>query len=262
MAVVHSLMTGTVASKLAPARLTLTSEFQLLVNSRSIAVPRGVQRLLAFLAISGRPIARSRVAGQLWLDVPEWRALGNLRTALWRLRRVPCRVVRAMDERLSLDPKVQVDVVELTELSSQMLTGPDGAALARLPQLVAAGEILPGWEDEWLVVERERFRERRIQALERACEILMERGDPAGAAQAGLAAIEAEPFRETARRLLIRVHLREGNHAAALRTYLAYRSLVENELGIEPSDLMEELVADVRSHARSRPRGDAGVIRG
>jgi DNA-binding SARP family transcriptional activator len=249
VAIVHSPMTGALTSKVAPApaRLSLTSEFQLILNSRSIAVPRGVQRLLAFLAMAGRPIARSRVAGQLWLDVPEWRALGNLRTALWRLRRVPGRVVRAMDERLSLDPKVQVDVAELTELSGQILAGPDASALARLPLLVAAGEILPGWEDEWLVVERERFRELRIQALERACEALTALGDTSGAAQAGLAAIEAEPFRETARRLLIRVYLREGNRAAALRAYLAYRNLVEAELGIEPSELMEELVADVRS---------------
>lgn len=225
------------------ARLSVLREFQLLIDNRSIAVPHGVQRLLALLAVGGHPVARSRVAGQLWLDVPEWRALGNLRSALWRLRRIPRTIVRAFDERISLDPEVEVDLEELIELSVRILAGPDRPALGRLPQLVEATEILPGWGDEWLVVERERFRELRLHALERACESLLDMGNAPSALDAALAAVEAEPFRESAQRLLVRVHLQEGNRADALRAYLAYRDLVRRELGIEPSDLMEALVA-------------------
>lgn len=235
------------------ARLSLTGEFQLLIEDHSIAVPHGVQRLLAFLAVADRPIPRSRVAGQLWFDVPEWRALGNLRTALWRLRQIPRRVVRAIDERLTLDPDLEVDIAKLSELSTRVLEDPDRVTLQRLPELVAAGDILPGWEDEWLVVERERFRELRLHALERACEVLMNRGKQASAVQACLAAVVAEPFRESAQRLLVRVHLTEGNRAAALRSYLAYRDLIETELGIEPSDLMQDLVAGLGARSLAPP---------
>lgn len=225
--------------------LSLTGEFQLLIERRSIAVPHGVQRLLAFLAVAGCPVPRSRVAGQLWLESAERRALGNLRTALWRLRRIPRPIVRALDERLMLDTDVRVDVEELTTLSDQMLNAPDAEVLGNVSKLAGAGEILPGWEDEWLVVERERFRELRLRALERAGEALIAAGDYAAAARAGLAAVEAEPFRESAQRLLVRVHLNEGNRAAALRSYRAYRRLVGRELGIEPSELMTRLVADL-----------------
>jgi DNA-binding SARP family transcriptional activator len=225
------------------ARLSLVTEFQLQIDGRNVAVPHGVQRLLAFLAMVGQPVTRSRVAGQLWLDVPEWRALGNLRSVLWRLRRLPRRIVRSLDDRLSLDHDVEVDLAELTQLSTRLTDVPDPAALRRISTLMAATELLPGWEDEWIIVERERFRERRLHALERACEALLETGNHPGAVQAAMAATEAEPFRDSAQRLLVRVYLAEGNAAAALRAYHAYRDLMESELGIEPSERMRELIA-------------------
>jgi DNA-binding SARP family transcriptional activator len=103
--------------------------------------------------------------------------------------------------------------------------------------------VLPGWEDEWIAVERERFRERRVHALERAGEALLDSGNHPAAVQAALAAIDAEPYRDSAHRLLIRVHLAEGNVAGALRSFIAYRDLMESELGLEPSDRMRELLA-------------------
>ena len=231
------------ASGRARPRLTLVTEFQLVIDDRSMSVPHGVQRLLAFLALAGQPVTRSRVAGQLWLDVPEWRALGNLRSALWRLGRLPHGLVRSLDDRLSLDPDVEVDLAELTQLSTQLVDATNAAGLTRLSLLINATEVLPGWEDEWIAVERERFRDRRVHALERAGEALLDSGNHPGAAQAALAAIDAEPYRDSAHRLLVRVHLAEGNTAAALRSYVAYRDLMESELGIEPSDLMRELMA-------------------
>lgn len=235
-----------------PTRLSLTSGFQLVIDDRSVAVPHGVQRLLAFLAIARRPIARSRVAGQLWLDATEGRALANLRSALWRLHRLPRRVVSSLDERLAIAPEVDVDIMELSALSDEILDFADRASLERLPQLVAASEILPGWEDEWLILDRERFREMRLLALERGCEALIDLGDAAGAVQAALAAVETEPFRESAQRLLVRVYVMEGNLAAALRVYLTYRDLIDAELGIEPSDRMEELLAGLNRPARAQ----------
>lgn len=223
-------------------RLSLVSEFQLLIDNRNVSVPRAAQRLLAFLAMAGKPVARSRVAGQLWLDVPEWRALGNLRSALWRLRRLPRELVRSLDDRLSLDNDVEVDLAELTMFSSQLTDVSTPTSLTRLSMLMSATDLLPGWEDEWIIVERERFRERRLHALEQACESLLEIGDHPAAMQAALAAIVAEPYRDSAQRLLVRVHLAEGNVAAALRVYQAYRDLMEAELGIEPSERMRDLV--------------------
>ncbi len=228
-------------------RISLVSEFQLLIDDVHVSVPHGVQRVLAFLATAGRPVARSRLAGELWLDVPEERARGNLRSALWRLNRVPRPIVRSVDDSLTLERDVDVDLAELTELMLRLVHAPDPASLSSLPQLVAATDLLPGWEDEWIVVERERFRELRLHALERAGEILLERGDIPGAVHAALAAAQADPFRDSAQRLLVRAHLQEGNAVAALGTYRSFRYRMLNELGIEPSESLKELVAGLRT---------------
>ena len=53
-------------------------------------------------------------------------------------------------------------------------------------------------------------------------------------------AIEIEPLRESAHRVLAEAHLAEGNRIEARRTYFAYRSLVQAELGIEPTWVFSE----------------------
>lgn len=236
----------------ARARLNLIGEFQLLIDGENTSTTRGVQRLLAFLALTGRLVTRSRVAGQLWSEVSEVRALGNLRSALWRLRTIPRRIVETMDDRVRLASDVEVDLDDLAELSRDLGNAPRDDVLERLPELMTATELLPGWEEEWITVERERFHELRLHALEHACEAVLLRGDHSAAVQTAIAAIDAEPFRDSAQRLLLKAHLSEGNVAAALRAYYAYRDLVRSELGIEPSDSMQQLVAGL--DRRRRPR--------
>jgi DNA-binding SARP family transcriptional activator len=55
----------------------------------------------------------------------------------------------------------------------------------------------------------------------------------------------AEPLRESAHRILIRIHLAEGNSAEALAQYHRFRALLHDELGLEPSAEMRALVAAV-----------------
>ena len=45
----------------------------------------------------------------------------------------------------------------------------------RVDELVA-GDLLPGWYDEWVVAEREHFRQLRLHALEELCEELTDEG--------------------------------------------------------------------------------------
>ncbi len=226
-------------------RVCLTTEFQLLGGRSPIPLPRSAKRIVSYLALSHGPVSRSTLAGTLWPDVPESRANGDLRSTLWRLRRV-APIVPPSDEQIALRPDVAVDVAELSDITRQILDGPSRSALARLPELIAGAEILPSWDEEWLIVERERYRALRLHALERAAETLLGAGDVSGALQATLAAIATEPLRESSHRLLVRIHLAEGNLAEAARAYGTYRALMAAELGIEPSRLREDLAAPFR----------------
>jgi DNA-binding SARP family transcriptional activator len=227
---------------LSRASLHLLAEFQLRVGGKAIRLPHSVERILAFLGMSQAPVARTRLASSLWPDVDDDRANHDLRSALWRLRRITG-VIWEEDRRLALTPEVDVDFVEIADLTHSLIVEPGPPALDRLPDLVRADEILPGWEEEWLVVERERFRMTRVRALERSAQALLAAHDYVGALEAALATVATEPFRETAHRLVVQIHIAEGNHAEAIRAYRAYRSLVSDELGIAPSSMMADLVA-------------------
>jgi DNA-binding SARP family transcriptional activator len=54
--------------------------------------------------------------------------------------------------------------------------------------------------------------------------------------------VRAEPLRESAHRALVMVHLHEGNYGEALRQYQRCRALLHDELGIDPSPRLHDLV--------------------
>ena len=229
----------------ARTRLQLVSSFRLVSAGAVIRLPYSLERVVAYLAIAHGPVGRSRLAGALWPDVPERRASGALRSALWRLHRV-CGVIERDERVLALDSNVVVDLSDLADLTLALIHRSGPEVLGRLPELVDGAEILPGWDEEWLVVERERYRLLRLRALEQAGEAFLAANDPARAMEASLASISTEPYRESAHRLLVRVHLAEGNLSEALRAYDVYRRIVEEDLGIRPSSDMEQLIATVR----------------
>ncbi len=222
--------------------LTLTGEFELMISGRQLRIPHSAERVLTYLALADRPVARTRLAGVLWGDGSDRGAAKSLRTTLWRIRQAGANLVLARDDRLRLYPDVTVDVTDLTDLARHLIHQPDLEALAQLPLLVDCVELLPDWDDEWVVADRERYRLLRLEALERAASALMERYRLGDALIAALAAVQAEPLRESARRLVVQVQIAQGNAAEAIRSYRQYQTLLRHELSLEPSRLMDQLI--------------------
>src|SRR5262249_8981933 len=113
-------------------------------------------------------------------------------------------------------------------------------------ELSRFGDLLLDWYDDWILVERERFRQLRLHALEVICERLASARKFGQAVEAGVAPRTSEPLRESAQRVLIRVHLAEGNQVQALRQYESYRRQLYDEVGLEPSPQMEQLIRSFR----------------
>ncbi len=228
-------------------RVDLMSGFRVSQGEQSYDLPRSAQRLVALVALLNRPALRPYVAGTLWMDVSERRAMANLRSALWRLRRPGCEIFEVDGDRLSLAADVSVDVRDLTEWAHG-LDRPDPVDLdeLHLDRLLSADEILGDWYDDWLLLERERFRQIRLHALETCCVRLASVGRFGRAIELGLAAVAAEVLRESAHRALIRAYLAEGNVSDAMRQYKTYRHILRRELRLDPSPLIEELVAGLR----------------
>lgn len=180
------------------------------------------------------------VAGTLWIDYSQDAANANLRTALWRLRRLPYRLIESSTTHLALASDVRVDLHEVVAIISRLAAGGGVCGDDEIATIMQAGEVLPDWYDDWVVFERERFRQARLHALEALCAALTREGRYGKAIEVGLTAVAGEPLRESAHRAVMRVHLAEGNPSEALRQYqLCRRSL--GGLGLEPSREMEEL---------------------
>lgn len=229
-------------------RLVLIEGFELRdPGGARVDLTVSVQRVLAFLALHDRPLLRVHIASCLWLDSPERRAVANLRTVLWRLRRPGCELVETTTTHLALAPAVAVDVRQQRAVIGRLLERDASPPSEDIERLADGGELLPDWYDDWVLMERERFRQVRLHALEDACQRLTDDGRYADAARAGLAAVAGEPLRESGHRALIRLHLVEGNAGEALRQYDLYAGILWRELGLRPSPLIEELVRPLRA---------------
>jgi DNA-binding SARP family transcriptional activator len=222
----------------------LLGGFRLVEDGYTTALSYTAQRLIALLALQG-PMTRKRIAGWLWPEATEPRAQGSLRTALWRLGR-DTDVLAARPEVVALAPNVRIDVDVLVGEIRALTRGEPSLGTA----LRAGGgpvfdrrDLLPEWDDDWVVLERERLRQLHMHALEELATLWADQGRWCEALDAALQAVSLEPLRESAHRVVIDIHLREGNLVEALRHFDEYRVLVRRELGIAPTGRLTELIS-------------------
>jgi DNA-binding SARP family transcriptional activator len=222
--------------------LSLLDGFQLRCDGQAVRIPLSAQRVLAFVALNPGGRMRLFVAGHLWADASEQRAAAALRTALWRLGPMGSRFVGCDGQRLKV--RATVDVEGASRIARECL---DPIAPLISPAAFASlrdtGDLLPDWYDDWVLIERECFRQLRLNALETLCVRLCDNAQYAQATEAGLAAVRSDPLRESAHRALVTAHLSGGNSGDGLRQYRLCRRLLRRDLGISPSDAMQRLVA-------------------
>lgn len=240
--------------------LELLSAFCVRYGDHAVDLRPSARRLIALLAVAG-PHSRSDAASSLWPDVSRARAASNLRTARWRLRQDAPGLLLDEGGVLGLG-NVDCDLTEVREWAQRTIAGEQG----EIPEHGTA-ELLPGWGDVWLIEQREELRLLQLQALEASAERLLTGGRLAAACRNAHAAAMMDPLRESAARLLIEIHVREGNLRDAVLRFHRFQHLLAEELGVQPSPAMTSLVAPFlkpesgspRRIARSRGRPDTSV---
>ena len=225
------------------ARLQLLDGFALERGGERLVVPVGIQHLIAFVALTG-PAHRCLVAGTLWRDVPEAQALASLRTGIWRTNRLVPDLVRVDGDQLSLATSMTVDSRQQEAFAMRLLGHPIGDEpwIEEAIETLWLGELLPGWYEDWVVFERERLAQLRLHALERLASLLTKRLDLDTALMLALAAVRAEPLRETANAVLMSVYVAEGNVSDAVHQYTVFTDLLRRELGMDPSPSLAALL--------------------
>lgn len=227
----------------AVCRVQLLGGFQASRAGHDLDLPASTWRLVALLAIAARPIERAHVANTLWMDKSEARAHANLRSCLWRLRQADEDLVTCTATHLRIHARVEIDLHRLVRFARRLTDRTDVEInLDCVETEWFCAELLPDWYDDFVEVEREQFRQLRFHALEALADRLHGAGRIDRAFSVALAAVAAAPLRESAHRLVIGMHLDEGNVSEALRQYGMLRSLLVHQLGVEPSVAVRRLV--------------------
>ena len=230
--------------------VALLSGFGLFWGHALLSVPRASQRLVAFLALHGGMVRRTAVAGSLWPEASEDHACVNLRQALARLQRRARKVLAASKLELGLAEGVTVDVRHARALACRLLNPavtPGQSDLDPAAVRILSAELLPDWDDDWVLLEAEDWRQLRLHALEALAGRLAAAGRCGEAAGAAGAAVRADPLRESARASLIQVHLAEGNQSEAVREFARYQALLHADLGLEPTRRLRDLIDGLHS---------------
>ncbi|MFF3930489.1 AfsR/SARP family transcriptional regulator [Streptomyces hirsutus] len=237
-----------------PPRLRLLGQFRLELGTETVELCRNGQRLLAFMGLRGR-VSRTILAGTLWPEATEEHARGSLRTTLWKLPHGGPPLIGCCGDSLLVAPTLRVDVHILTQTALDVVEDRGPPFHAQPPLGLLTGEdLLPGWDEDWVMVERERLRQLRLHALDMLAETLIRQGRPALAMEAAWAGVRAEPLRESAHRAIVSAHLAEGNISEAVRHYDAFRRLLKEELGVAPSPRFARMLPEGLP-ARITPRG-------
>lgn len=221
--------------------LELLGRFAFVADGRSRQLGPALQKLLAFLAVHRWP-SRYVIADMLWPDHREDAALAALRTAVWRLQHQAPGALDVGVHTLALSSRVRVDLNDCLRWAQQLLRDPGSVPDDELESPVVVADLLPGWFEHWLEPERQRLHQLHVHAMETAAAEQLRRGRPGQALATAFSVLATEPLRESTHRLLVGIHLSEGNVDAALRQYRACREALGSELGVEPSSALAELV--------------------
>ena len=204
--------------------------------------------LLVYLAARapGGGVPRDRLLATFWPELPADRAQGNLRNALYFLRRAlgPDHII-TRGKALAVTNRVQCDAAVLLSNAE-----PDEAVLLRSYR----GEFLdafhiPGAPDfeRWVDRTRAALRARAVELAWRLSEAAEASGQLITAAHYARRAADLSVDIEGATQQLLRLLLRAGDHAAALLEYDRLVARLDLEFNIAPSPETAGLVVPIRT---------------
>jgi predicted ATPase/DNA-binding SARP family transcriptional activator len=233
-------------------KVRLLGKFNIQLSGAAVNIPsRAEQSLLAFLILNaGNAFRREYLAGLFWPESDETNAKSYLRLALWRLRKTlaenaPDAPDYFLADRITLafdshqDYWLDVAVLEKDQ-------GEGSEDLIASTQ-VYSGELLPGFYDEWVMLERERLRVVFDHKMQRLLEKIQSEQRWEELIQQAERWIALGDVPEPAYRALILGYAARGNKANALAAYNRLERAFEKDLGAPPSPETSLLVEQIRT---------------
>jgi DNA-binding SARP family transcriptional activator len=229
-----------------------------LSNNKAVA-------LLAYLAVTGKSQGREYLTALLWPNSPAEAARKNLRNTLWQIRKaLGDEVVQSPNDRLGLGDEVWTDVHAFETAARALIDAPGPA----VTELQAAIELYQGLLLEdltlleapdfevWLTTERERFGQLYLRLLERLTGVYRAGGNWQEMIAVAQQALAHDNLQEPMYRTLMEAHARLDERAEALRQYDLLRTVLAQELGVEPlpeTETLRQAIVDGNLQPATRP---------
>ncbi len=213
-------------------KLELLGSPHLVGKGKRLPLERKIAGVLTLVTIENT-VSRTRLCELFWSNLDSSAARNNLRGLLHKLR--DFEGLLEGTEVLKLGSDVEVDALELSRLhfesSSILLEGVEYADC----------EVF----NEWLLFERERLVQIRLEALAASMAKLERQGDVLAALSLARARLQADPISEIAHRDLIRLLYLNGDRAAAMLAFERCREMLQIELGLAPLPETLLLIAEI-----------------
>ena len=222
-----------------------------------IDLPRAALRRLTcyFLAGGGAVVSADSLTEVLELTP------GALRVTVSRLRRA-----LGFASLVSIPPGYQLraDSVDAREFERLVIS----AAADTISSRRSLEEALALWKgdpygefahEEWALIESRRLNELRTGAVEDLADLMLENGEWTAVIAALEVHIADHPLRDRPRGLLMRALAGSGRRTDALRAFQAYRTLLIEEVGTEPSGELITLDRVIASGSDELPPATTGT---
>jgi adenylate cyclase len=217
-------------------RIQLLGQFKLQVDGEPVRLPsRQAQSLLAYLLLHrGRGHRRELVAGLLWPDLEEDKARSRLRYAIWQSR-------KAFGEKYLLADKIELSFnteadywLDLDAFDRPLL---EDLTLQELQDALSIydGDLLPGFYDDWIVLERDRLQASYGSGMELLLVRLVDAGQWREVVEWAERWISRGHSPEVAYRALMVAYSQLGDSSNALISYKRCQEALEEQLAVEPS---------------------------
>ncbi len=225
-----------------------------------------VRALFAYLAVEyQRPQPRTTIAGLLWPDVPETKALRNLRQALANLKKclkdnentVPYLNISRATIQINPSAEYSVDVRKLLDKISLVNDEAFTASSITSPKEIIdlyRGDFLSGFYledsepfDEWASLKREYLHEQMVNATLELARIHQRRGEYDEMLVYARKHLALEPWSEVAHRQVIVGLSHTGRRSAAVQQFEICKGVLKRELGLEPSTETTELYQRIKN---------------
>jgi DNA-binding SARP family transcriptional activator len=224
-------------------RLAIEHDGTLILDEAAFPGRQG-RLVFAFLAAAAhRTVPRAELAEVLWGDSPPREADTTLTAVLSRLRGLLRRIPSGADiagQNGAIGLRFPADTWLDLEGAANALDEADGAqrrgdhaaawSHANIAAVIARRPFLPSEEAPWI----ERQRRHLSSMLVRGLRCL-------SAVQYAIQVVDLDPLRESAHQHLMKLHLRTGDAAEALRVFAGCRKRLRDELGASPSPEISQL---------------------